>query len=177
MDPTEQEQISEGIASIETIDLSSLSGLATDTISLGTINLNPGGGYTLGSGTASNAIWTTTTTGTGTGAIGQQLYTIGPNTVSWGDLSVAGSPLTQSSSGKLTLRGEQADIDINGKSMLQWMQKVEERLNILTPNPELEKDWGDLRKLGERYRKLEKKCKEKAEVWKKLKSMPPPNLD
>ena len=55
------------------------------------------------------------------------------------------------------------------------MEQVEERLNILTPNPELEKEWDDLRKLGERYRKLEKKCKEKAEVWKKLKSMPPPS--
>ena len=75
-------------------------------------------------------------------------------------------------SGKIQIRGEEADIDINGKSMKAWMEKVEERLNILTPNPELEKDWDDLRKLGERYRKLEKKCKEKAEVWKKLKQMP-----
>jgi hypothetical protein len=54
------------------------------------------------------------------------------------------------------------------------MEKVEARLNILTPNPELEKEWDELRRLGERYRKLEKKCQEKAEVWKKLKSMPKP---
>lgn len=77
-------------------------------------------------------------------------------------------------SGKMTLRGDKADLDINGKSLKDWMEKVEERLNILTPNPELEKEWDELRRLGERYRKLEKKCKEKAEVWNKLKSMPKP---
>jgi flagellar motility protein MotE (MotC chaperone) len=74
----------------------------------------------------------------------------------------------------MSLQGENADLDINGKSLKDWMDKVEERLNILTPNPELEKEWDDLRRLGERYRKLEKKCKEKAEVWNKLKSMPKP---
>jgi hypothetical protein len=56
------------------------------------------------------------------------------------------------------------------------MEKVEERLNILTPNPEMEKEWDDLRKLGERYRKLEKKCKEKSLMWNKLKAMPKPEI-
>jgi flagellar motility protein MotE (MotC chaperone) len=75
-------------------------------------------------------------------------------------------------SGRVTLMGENADIDLNGKSLKTWMERVEERLNILTPNAELEKEWDELRRLGERYRKLEKKCKEKAEMWSKLKSMP-----
>jgi len=74
------------------------------------------------------------------------------------------------------IKGEDADLLINDKSLKTWMEKVEERLNILTPNPELEKEWDDLRRLGERYRKLEKKCKEKADMWKKLKSMPAPNI-
>ena len=43
---------------------------------------------------------------------------------------------------------------------------------MLTPNPEMEAEWDQLRKLGERYRKLEKKCQEKTEVWKRLKAMP-----
>ena len=76
----------------------------------------------------------------------------------------------------MALNGAGADIDINGKSLKDWMEKVEERLNILTPNSELEKEWDDLRRLGERYRKLEKKCKEKAEVWNKLKAMPKPEV-
>ena len=144
-----------------------------DSLTMGSISIGSGGtGYTIGSGNHSNVTWTT---GTNTSAIGQQIYTIGSNTNPYSDMSVVGGLHTQS--GKISLKGEQADIDINGKSMLQWMQNVEERLNILTPNPDLEKDWDDLRKLGERYRKLEKKCKEKAEMWKKLKSMPAPKVN
>ena len=76
-------------------------------------------------------------------------------------------------SGTIEIKGEDADIKINGKSMVTWMEKVEERLNILTPNPELEKDWDDLRRLGQRYRALEKKCKEKAQMWAALKKVQP----
>jgi hypothetical protein len=49
-------------------------------------------------------------------------------------------------------------------------------LNILTPNPEMEAEWDQLRKLGERYRKLEKKCREKSDMWNKLKAMPRPDV-
>ena len=73
----------------------------------------------------------------------------------------------------IEIKGEDADIKINGKSMVTWMEAVEERLNILTPNPELEKDWDDLRRLGQRYRALEKKCKEKAQMWAALKKVQP----
>ncbi len=76
-------------------------------------------------------------------------------------------------SGTIEIKGEDADIKINGKSMVTWMEAVEERLNILTPNPELEKDWDDLHELGERYRALERKCKEKAQMWKALKKVQP----
>ena len=136
---------------LTTVDLSSL-----PAPSMGAI----GSGYTLASGTAGNFTWQTPNVYTTT-AVG----------------STIGTPMTLHQRGLVELQGDGADIKINGKSMSDWMAKVEERLNILTPNPELEKDWDDLRKLGERYRKLEKKCKEKAEVWKKLKAMPPPKLD
>jgi len=79
-------------------------------------------------------------------------------------------------SGKISVKGENADIDINGKSLVQWMQVMEERMNWMQPNVELEKEWDDLKKLGDRYRKLEAKCKQKAEMWKKLKSMPKPEI-
>jgi hypothetical protein len=129
-----------------------------------TISDNTGFGYTVGGlngATGSNAMWTTTSTGTSSGS-----FRISP------DYNTTAATIEQS--GKMTLRGKNADLDINGKSLKDWMERVEERLNILTPNPELEKEWDDLRRLGERYRKLEKKCKEKAEVWNKLKSMPKP---
>jgi hypothetical protein len=74
--------------------------------------------------------------------------------------------------GQIDIRGKDADIRINGKSMNKWMEQVEQRLNILTVNPELEKEWDELRRLGERYRKLEKKCQEKAQMWEALKKLP-----
>jgi len=106
-----------------------------------------------GTTTAGTPVWTTTGTG----------YTIGTPTT---------TQINQG--GKIHIQGENADLVIGDKSMRAWMEKVEERLNILTSNPEMEKEWDDLRKLGERYRKLEKKCKEKSDVWNKLKAMPKP---
>ena len=76
-------------------------------------------------------------------------------------------------SGSIDIQGQNADIKINGKSMKTWMEQVEERLNILTPNPELEAEWDDLRRLGNRYRALENKCKEKAQMWAALKKVQP----
>ena len=130
------------------------------TISASTISSGLSGGYTVGGlngATGSNTVWTTNTTGAGTYRLNDPAAVI-------------------TASGRMELKGDGADLTINGKSLKNWMEKVEERLNILTPNPELEKEWDELRRLGERYRKLEKKCKEKAEVWKKLKSMPKPEI-
>lgn len=102
----------------------------------------------------------------GTGAIPSGGY-------NW-NITTSSSPATLDQSGKLSVQGPNADIDINGHSLRTWMSKVEERLNIMTPNPELEKEWDELRRLGDRYRRLEKKCQEKAKMWQQLKSMTPP---
>ena len=136
-------------------------------------------------GTFSNANsmpWTITNGGTGatgsstvytTNSPYQNLTTITGTSVN----SLIGSSATDynmkvEQSGQIDIKGEKADIRINGKSMNKWMEQVEQRLNILTPNPELEKEWDDLRRLGERYRKLEKKCQEKAKMWEALKKLP-----
>ena len=135
-------------------------------------NVTVGSGIVSTTGTTTG-IWTTSGTGTtiGTGSPGMWTtspsYTIGTGTAGYGNVQA----------GKVHIQGDNADLVIGDKSMKAWMEQVEERLNILTPNPEMEKDWDDLRKLGERYRKLEKKCKEKADMWKKLKSMPKPNTN
>ena len=137
-------------------------GYQADTISTISLTDNTGalGGYTIGGlngASGSNTVWTTNTTGAGSYRINDPAAVI-------------------SASGRMELKGDGADLEINGKSMKTWMERVEERLNILAPNPELEKEWDELRRLGERYRKLEKKCKEKAEVWNKLKAMPKPEI-
>lgn len=75
---------------------------------------------------------------------------------------------SQSQSGKLSLQGENADIEVNGKSLMGMLERIEERLNILTVNAELESDWEELRALGEQYRALEQHIKDKMQVWSKL---------
>lgn len=145
------------------IDYTSVQSLLNGTVSLAgssAVGTVIGGGIAGQGAVGSNSIWTTTTTGTGG--------------LNW---NISSAPTTITAGGRMSLQGKDADIDINGRSMSAWMAKVEERLNILTPNPELEKEWDELRRLGERYRKLEKKCKEKSEMWKQLKKMAAPRPD
>jgi len=111
------------------------------------------------------------------GTIGPYIFThntAGINSNQPGNLSISNTKFEQN--GKMVMKGAEADIEINGKSMKAWMEKVEQRLNILTPNPDMEKEWDELRRLGERYRKLEKKCQEKSQMWNALKKMPPLKL-
>ena len=144
---------------INELTTSITSGTGTDTISWG-----------------NSAIWSTTGTvvpgyGAAIGNGGTGYTYASPNTVPW--ISTGTSTLSVEQSGTIELRGENPDIKMNGKSMVAWMEKVEERLNILTPNPELEKDWDELQELGERYRALEKQCQEKAKMWSALKKVQP----
>ena len=83
------------------------------------------------------------------------------------------SNITTTHAGRMELNGDNADLIINGVSLMEILQ---DRLNIMVPNPELEKEWAELKRLGDRYRKLEKKLKEQGDMWAKLKAMPPPDL-
>jgi len=98
-------------------------------------------------------VWTTTGTGSSP-------YTI--------------NPYTMNQSGKVHITGENADLVIGEKSMRDWMERVEERLNLLTPNAKLETEWEELKSLGEQYRRLEQHIKDKQATWDRLKAMPPP---
>jgi hypothetical protein len=86
--------------------------------------------------------------------------------------------LTQSSvAPKINLDGEGADIVVNGESLVGMLHCIQERLNILTPNPKLEAEWKELRQLGDQYRKLEQHILDKQATWDRLKAMPPPDID
>jgi hypothetical protein len=144
------------------------SSIGTDTITWSDPNYvaNPFGTY------SSPNTFGPTVSGSHT-VLGGTGYTYTTNTTSPWISGSNNATVNIAQSGTLELRGENPDIKINDKSMVTWMEKVEERLNILTPNPELEKDWDDLRRLGQRYRALEKKCKEKAQMWAALKKVQP----
>jgi hypothetical protein len=99
--------------------------------------------------------WVTTTSGT--------------SGLTWANLS-------EPPSGRITLQGPNADIEVNGESLISAIRRIEERLNILKPNEKLEAEWDQLRELGEQYRALEKKLNEQSEMWNALKKMPPPEI-
>jgi hypothetical protein len=70
--------------------------------------------------------------------------------------------------GTLTLQGREADIEINGVSLMTVLQGIQERLNILQPNRTLEAEWHQLQELGDQYRKLEAELLEKQRMWSRL---------
>jgi hypothetical protein len=75
-------------------------------------------------------------------------------------------------SNTLSVQGDaefDGDITVRGRSLAEFMESVEHRLNILRPNAKLEAEWDQLRELGEQYRKLEQQLTEKSQMWDTLK--------
>jgi hypothetical protein len=117
---------------------------------------------------------TVTNTMASTITTGSPVYTV--NAGSGSVFAVNGSAgygaqntLSVDQSGTIDLRGDRADIRVNGESIMETLQAIQARLNMLRPNPELEAEWDELRSLGEQYRKLEAELKEKTKMWKILK--------
>ena len=67
--------------------------------------------------------------------------------------------------GKMRITGEDADIELNGISLKQTLDQLQERMAILQPNPELEKEFKELREIRQKYIQLEKNLLEKKEMW------------
>ena len=64
---------------------------------------------------------------------------------------------------------EGGDIKIGGKSLMDAITAIEDRLAILKPNPELEDRWEQLKDLRQKYIELEKDLLEKEKIMKILK--------
>lgn len=99
------------------------------------------------------------------GSAGQVLTSNGTNT-SWvtADPSLKGATLQ--------VKGDadfDGDIKVKGKSLVDAIEQIEERLAILHPNPELEDRWDELKELSKRYKELEAEIIEKEKVWAILK--------
>jgi len=92
-----------------------------------------------------------------------------------GATGVGQIPVTVNASGKIDLQGESADITINGTSLLATLAALQERLNWMQPATDLEAEWDQLRELGDRYRELEQQCREKSQMWTKLRTLPKTN--
>ncbi len=98
-----------------------------------------------------------------------------PSTITWSqDYSTTagygwnnGANVTIDTSGVNIKEG--GDIKIGEKSLSEAIEKIEERLGILNPNPELEERWEQLKELRKQYMELEKDLLEKEKLMKILK--------
>ena len=148
------------MASNSTIDTITLTGAITGASSSPT--------YTISniSGTAnvsSGIYW-----GMNSGSSGQVLTSNGTSP-GWANISLADPDLQGST---LSVKGDadfEGEITIKGKSLTDMLDKIEERLAILHPNPELEDKWDELKELGKRYKELEQELIEKEKMWAILK--------
>ncbi len=103
-----------------------------------------------------------------TGTAGQ-VYTTNGTSPGWGNITLAEPALngaTLKVNGNADFEGE---VTIKGKSLSEMLEKIEERLAILHPNPELEDKWDELKELSKRYKELEQEIIEKEKVWAILK--------
>jgi hypothetical protein len=126
-----------------------------DTSTTGTVtisnNTSSGSLYWGLNGTSASPGQVLTSTGTSTGWITS-------------DPSLKGSTLKVN--GDADFDGE---VTIKGKNIADMFSKIEERLAILHPNPELEDRWDELKELRKRYKELEQEIIEKEKVWAILK--------
>ena len=154
----------EELADTITISASSQTYVSGPTVTVGSNypNAISAGGYTVSPGYGATPNANSTIAGPFT-------FSAGPNTAPW---------FTQSpTSTKIKLDGEDADIVVNGHSLVDAINSIKDRLNCLQINPKLEAEWDELRALGDQYRKLEKQILEKQATWDRLKAMPPPEID
>lgn len=103
----------------------------------------------------------------GTSAMPGQVLTSNGTSGSWitqADPSLKGATL--SVKGDADFEGE---VTLKGKSLTDMFEKIEERLAILHPNPELEDKWDELKELAKRYKELEAEIIEKEQMWAILK--------
>ena len=114
----------------------------TTTIGSTTNTTVPNGGYTITSGAGTGVNWTTATT----------------NTNATVNINADGMQIK-----------EGGDIKIGGKSLSDAIDKIEERLGILNPNPELEERWDKLKELRKQYIEMERDLLEKEKIMKILK--------
>lgn len=98
-------------------------------------------------GGASTSASTISIAGGGAG----QVYTVnGTGSATWTNPNA-----NTNISGRLKLNGKDADIEVNGVSMLDILNGITDRLAILQPKPELLEKYDNLRQAYEHYKTLE----------------------
>jgi hypothetical protein len=122
-----------------------------------TITLDPStmisGTITLPNTTISNGGYTIGASGTA-----GQFYTTGINGNNWNNITTTSPCVNITSNGIDMAAG--TDIKVDGKSLKEFMNKMEERLAILVPDPAKLEKFAALKKAYEHYKLMEQLCQE-----------------
>jgi hypothetical protein len=111
-----------------------------------------------------------------TGVSGAYIVANGSGTSTWATTSLNGQ--TDLTPNSLQVKGKSefendvniiGDLKLQGKSLKDSLDKIEEKLAILHPNEALEEKWENLRGLRKMYMELEAEIKEKEAMWSILK--------
>lgn len=100
------------------------------------------------------------------GTSASDLYTISgsTDTITWSNDWIT----TSTSHNTLDVKGDaniEGELIVQGVKLSERLDKIEEKLAILHPNPELEEKWENLRGLRKAYMELEAEIIEKEKMW------------
>ena len=121
---------------IDTITIDSSTMYSSNTITLPSTTIS-NGGYTIGSA-------------------GSTMYTTGTGTFNWNTTT---TPSVNISSDGIDMAAG-TDIKVDGKSLKEFMSKMEERLAILIPDPKKLEQFAALKKAYEHYKLMEQLCQD-----------------
>ena len=124
-----------------------------DTITLDSSTMYSGNTITLPTTTITNGGYTISATGSS-----GQFYTTGINGNNWNNITTTSPSVNITSNGIDMAAG--TDITVGGKSLKEFMNKMEERLAILVPNPKKLEQFEALKKAYEHYKLMESLCQE-----------------
>ena len=100
-------------------------------------------------------------------------YSIAESSLAGQTLTIANGAGTSATWSNTIAKGlhieEGSDLTIGDRSLLTFMDQVEERLGILRPNEGLESRWEQLKELRRQYQELEKDLLEKEKIMDILK--------
>jgi hypothetical protein len=126
---------------VDTITIDASNMYSSNTITLPSTTIS-NGGYTIGS----------------TGSSGQFYTSTGTGHYNWNNVATTSPGVNISNTGIDMAAG--TDITVAGKSLKQFMDKMEERLAILVPDPAKLEKFEALKKAYEHYKLMESLCQE-----------------
>jgi hypothetical protein len=150
----------QALPAITTLDLSALTSADIQTWSMSNTAPFANSSVTLGGSGGSGAVYNITAGGGGGSGIAQA--------GNWA------KPYTTTNSGDINIDAN--DIKLRGKSLMESLDRIEQRLGILDCDEQLEQHWDKLKALGDEYRKTKQHIEDKMKTFETLKSMPKPEI-